>query len=156
MNIRTATVADLPGILPLEASFPEAERWSEPLWADELAAADRLVLVAQLENSDGHPGELVGTATFQLVADTADLHRVVVAEAQRRRGFARGLVDAGLGWARGAGAARILLEVRHDNEAAVAFYRGLGFLEIGERRDYYAPGAHALVMELGLGMEVAR
>lgn len=150
MNIQTAVPADLPGMVALETSFPVAERWSEQLWADELAATDRLVLAAHLTDLDGRPAELVGAATLQLVGDTADLHRVVVAGAHRRRGFARVMVVTGLHWARRAGASRVLLEVRQDNAAAVGFYRNLGFLVIGERRDYYAAGAHALVMELVL------
>jgi ribosomal-protein-alanine N-acetyltransferase len=44
------------------------------------------------------------------------------------------------------GARRMLLEVRPDNEPAVALYRRLGFAAVTTRRDYYGPGAHALVM----------
>lgn len=150
MNVQAATVADLPGVLALEEGFPAGERWSRQLWADELAAADRLVLAAHLTDLDGRSGEVVAAATFQLVGDTADLHRVVVAENHRRRGLARVMAVTGLHWARGGGAARALLEVRHDNAPAVALYRNLGFLVIGERRDYYATGVHALVMELEL------
>ncbi|TRY19850.1 GNAT family N-acetyltransferase [Tessaracoccus rhinocerotis] len=150
MNIETATRDDLPGIVALETGFPAGERWNDQLWSDELAAADRLVLAAHLSDLDGRSCDLVGAATFQLVGDTADLHRVVVAEQHRRRGFARVMVVTGLHWAKGSGASRLLLEVRHDNAAAVAFYSDLGFLVIGERRDYYAAGAHALVMELVL------
>lgn len=167
MNIETATRADLPAIVALEEGFPAGERWNGQLWSDELAAGDRLVLAAHLSDLDGRSCGLVGAATFQVVGDTADLHRVVVAEPHRRRGFARVMVVTGLHWAKGAGASRVLLEVRRDNAAAVAFYRNLGFRDIGERRDYYATGVHALVMELVLtgldldavgawGTEVAR
>lgn len=148
MNIETASVSDLLAIVALEAAFPEGERWSEQLWADELAAGDRLVLVARPTDLAGLDSNPVGVVTFQLVGDTADLHRVVVGPDHRRRGLARVLVTTGLHWARGAGASRMLLEVRDDNVAAVALYADLGFRVIGERRDYYAAGAHALVMEL--------
>lgn len=147
MSERTATVSDLPGLVALEDSFAAAERWNRQLWSDELAAGDRLVLVT---GPVGVGVELTGAATFQLVGDTADLHRVVVAAGHRRHGLARSLVGAGLRWAGEQGATRVLLEVRHDNEPAVALYRSLGFVVIGERRDYYAAGAHALVMELVL------
>ena len=40
----------------------------------------------------------------------------------------------------------MLLEVRPDNESAVALYRRLGFEPVTTRRDYYGPGHHALVM----------
>ena len=40
----------------------------------------------------------------------------------------------------------MLLEVRHDNEPAVALYAAEGFLEITRRRGYYAAGLDAIVM----------
>jgi ribosomal protein S18 acetylase RimI-like enzyme len=45
------------------------------------------------------------------------------------------------------GAERALLEVRRHNVPALALYEGLGFREIGVRRNYYGPGEDALVLE---------
>ncbi|QLQ16535.1 MAG: GNAT family N-acetyltransferase [Micropruina sp.] len=64
----------------------------------------------------------------------------------RRRGVASGLVADGLAWATEQGARRMLLEVEHTNVPALALYAGVGFAEIARRADYYAPGAHAIVM----------
>ncbi|MFT4227894.1 GNAT family N-acetyltransferase [Micropruina sp.] len=99
--------------------------------------------------SGSRPTELglLGVATFQLVADTADLHRVVVAPDQRGRGIGRALVEAGITWAAERHGQRMLLEVEHDNEAALALYRRLGFLELARRKDYYGADRHALVMQ---------
>jgi ribosomal-protein-alanine N-acetyltransferase len=44
----------------------------------------------------------------------------------------------------------MLLEVRPDNEPAVALYRKLGFEPVATRRDYYGPGHHALVLQRSL------
>lgn len=137
---------DLNEIVALEqAGF--ASGWSEDAWRSELDADDRYVLVARELASES----VVGVATFQHVADTADLHRVAVAPNARRQGIGRGLLLAGVEWATASGASRMLLEVEADNDAALALYRGLGFAPIARRVDYYGPDRHALVMERGLG-----
>lgn len=178
--IRHAELADLDAILTLEDSgFDIASRWSAESWAAELRGADRCVLVAHRWLSLSKSGssdpawslqrarqarptdtpvslqarpaeELLGVATFQLVADTADLHRVVVAPDQRGRGIGRALVEAGITWAAGRHGRRMLLEVEHDNDPALALYRRLGFADLARRRDYYGAGRHALVMQYDL------
>lgn len=102
---------------------------------------------SESEGSRPASAGLAGVATLQLVGDTADLHRVVVAPERRGRGIGRALVEAGLAWVAGRGADRVLLEVEHDNAPALALYRGLGFAELARRTDYYGAGRHALVMQ---------
>ena len=47
-------------------------------------------------------------------------------------------------------AARFILEVRTDNEAAIALYESFGFVNVGLRRRYYrASGADAYTMSDG-------
>jgi ribosomal-protein-alanine N-acetyltransferase len=43
----------------------------------------------------------------------------------------------------------MLLEVSEHNEAALAFYRQRGFVEIDRRPRYYRDGAAAIVMSYG-------
>jgi len=46
-----------------------------------------------------------------------------------------------------AGSRRVLLEVRTDNDAAIALYAAEGFTVLGTRRRYYQPsGADAYTM----------
>lgn len=149
MNVAPARVLDLPGLRALEESFAAAERWSEGLWRDELDRAPHAGHVVVAHDR----GSVVGAAAFQCVVDVADLNRIVVVPGHRRRGLATRLLSDGVGWARTRGAERMLLEVRHDNAAALAFYGTHGFRPIAERTDYYAPGAHAVVMELPLTPE---
>ena len=131
------------------ACFEPRERWSEQLWADELAASDRLVVVQR------DAGDLVAAATFQQVADMVDLHRVMVHPTRRGLGLALQLVAAGAEWAQPRGAERMLLEVRHDNTPALGLYERLGFTRIDRRPDYYGPGAHAEVMQADLPLRPA-
>ncbi len=147
MSIEPAVVSvaadeDLPGILALETAFPAWQRWSDDSWQGELVAPNRRVLVCR----DG--GAVRAVATFAISGDVVDLHRIITSPAARRRGLARELVSAGQSWARQQGANRMLLEVEDTNTAALALYAAQGFGRISERRDYYGPGAHAVILEL--------
>ena len=147
MIITHARGTDLADILELERSgFEASEQWSEAAWAEELDSPDRCVL-ARLDRD----ARIIGVATFSCVEEVADLLRVVVHPEVRGHGVGASLVRAGLEWAAAVGAQRMLLEVRPDNEPAVALYRRLGFEPVTTRRDYYGPGRHALVMLRGLG-----
>lgn len=140
MIIRPASEADLAAIMALEdAAFPPSQQWSKNSWRSELDG-ERCCLV-------GLNPQIIAVATFSIVADVADLNRIIVEEDERGRGHANRLIRAGLEWAVASGATRTLLEVRADNQAAIRLYRRNGFSQIARRVDYYAPGADALVME---------
>jgi [ribosomal protein S18]-alanine N-acetyltransferase len=142
MIIFHARADDLAGIVELEkVGFETGEQWSETAWADELAAPDGYVL-ARLDRE----ARIIGVATFRCVGDIADLNRVIVLPAARGQGIGASLLRAGVEWASAVGARRMLLEVRPDNEAALALYRSLGFAAISTRRDYYGAGLDAVVM----------
>ena len=143
MIVERAAASHLPAILALEDSF--SVPWSEESWRAEIDGEDRLTLVAR-----DAAGAVVGVSCFQLVAEVADLHRIAVAPDQRRLGLARVMLVSGLQWAIGRGAHRMMLEVEHDNEAAINLYRGYGFRSVAKRPDYYGPGGHALILERGL------
>ena len=141
MKLRQATAADLAAILALETAFPARQRWSETMWDEELSAADRQVLVAELR-------EVAAVATIRLSDGVADLNRIIVAEDQRKLGYGAALLSEGIQWATGRGATRMLLEVRADNAAARRMYDRLGFTKLACRSDYYEPGVDAVVMQL--------
>lgn len=146
MIITRAGMLDLPGIVELEQSGFGADRWSEESWRSELGGGDdRFVIAARTVD-----GAVLGVATFQAVAQVADLHRVVVHPEARGQGFGRALVTAGCDWAMTTGARRMLLEVATDNVPALGLYRALGFHDVAVRKDYYSTGRDALVMERDL------
>lgn len=68
-----------------------------------------------------------------------------VAPAARRRGHGRALVDAIAAWGVGWGARRIVLWVIAGNDAAMEFYRRLGFSLIDAGPDADAGAAHGAV-----------
>ena len=148
MTIRPATAADLDAVVELEQTCLGADAWSRGLVEQGIAAALPTVsyLVAAVD------GVVVGHAVASAAGDDAELQRIAVDPAHRRRGLAGELLAAVESRAAADGATRLLLEVREDNATAAAFYESRGFVEVGRRRGYYRDGAAAVV----LGKEVDR
>lgn len=145
MTLGVATVDDLEAICVLEnTGFEASERWSVTSWQAEIGREQHQVFVHRAAVG------LDGVGCFSVLDDTAELLRVIVAPTSRGHGLGTTLVEAGQSWARQAGARRMMLEVRHDNESALAVYRATGFIPIARRNDYYGTGRHAVVMECQL------
>jgi ribosomal-protein-alanine N-acetyltransferase len=107
----------------------------------ELSKPSGICLAA--EDANGLAGYLVCSR----YADVWHLMNVAVPPNRRRAGIASSLIhrlfaEVGSG-------ARLTLEVRTSNEAAIAMYRGFGFEAAGHRRRYYQDnGEDALIMWL--------
>lgn len=142
INIVPAHQDDLPAIMRLEAAgFDQLEQWSENSWRGELLGEGSDVLIARTH-------QVVGVIALNTVADVADLQRIVVIPGSRRGGVGRSLLAAGIKAAGFRGAKSVLLEVRYDNEAAIALYQQNGFEQLAARKNYYGTGQHALVLKL--------
>ena len=74
----------------------------------------------------------------QLILDELTVLNLLVRPASRRQGIAGQLLQTSLQRAEREGATRCLLEVRAGNDAALALYRSMGFVEDGRRTGYYA------------------
>jgi len=80
---------------------------------------------------------IAGFAIMRYGDDVAHLNLLAVAPTHRRRGLARALVQWLEESALTAGTFIIGLELRAGNEAARAFYRALGYRELGQIPGYY-------------------
>jgi ribosomal-protein-alanine N-acetyltransferase len=80
---------------------------------------------------------LAGFAIMRYGDDVAHLNLLAVDPAHRRRGVGRALVRWLEETALTAGTFIIGLELREGNEAARAFYRSLGYRELGQIPGYY-------------------
>ncbi len=60
----------------------------------------------------------------------------------RRKGYGKMLMEHVLKFMRG----KVILQVRKSNEAAINFYKKLGFRRVGEIRKYYIDGEDAILM----------
>lgn len=146
MTVRPATPQDVAAISALEADNLGRDAWSPGLV--EQGVRGELPTVHYLVAEVG--GQVAGYAAASIVADIAELQRVAVTPLHRRSGLATALLDAVVVAARAEGADRLLLEVREDNHAALAFYADRSFVEIDRRRRYYRDGATAIVLRLPL------
>lgn len=145
VDIFPATEADLDSITVLEAeAFPAP--WRREFFAGELGAPGRYGRVAR---SDG--GLLVGFIFAMYLFDEMHVNKIAVAEAYRRRGIARQLMDDCIEFAKSQDVKWISLEVRQTNVGAQRFYETLNFKPVYLRRRYYPDGESAIVMTAQIG-----
>jgi ribosomal protein S18 acetylase RimI-like enzyme len=82
-----------------------------------------------------------------IAGDMCDLETLAVARQYRGLGFANGLIDDLLGFARENNCSAVRLETPETNAAARALYEKRGWRRVGERKNYYSNGATALLYE---------
>ena len=143
LTVRPADAGDIDAIADLEqVAFP-VDAWSQALIEEGVAGLVPTTTYFVVEQD----ARFVGYAAVSVVQDVAELQRIATAPDARRTGVAGALLHAVTELAAGSGAERLLLEVRVDNEAALAFYRHAGFAEIARRAGYYRDGTDAVVLE---------
>ncbi|UMG91454.1 ribosomal protein S18-alanine N-acetyltransferase [Nocardioides sp. TF02-7] len=145
-RVRRADLGDVVAIAELETEAFPADPWSPALVTDGVAGRVPTVTYLVAERA----GDFAGHAVVSVVQDVAELQRIATVAAARRTGVASALLAAAHDLAAGAGAERLLLEVREDNAAARAFYERAGFVELARRARYYRDGTHAVVLERSL------
>jgi GNAT superfamily N-acetyltransferase len=132
-SVRRAVPADAAAVVRVLAratdDVPVSER-QQSMWARMLATDDLTVFVAE------GAGEVVGTTSLLVLPNltydcrpTAFFEPMVVAQAHRRQGVGRLLVESVLAGARAAGCwkVQVVSHVRHADDGAYDFYRALGF-----------------------------
>ena len=135
--------ADLPQVMELERlAFPNP--WTPGLFLHELKLSFSRLHLARSGNGQRR---LLGYACWWLVGDEVHILNLAVHPDVRRSGTGRAMVERVLADAASHHAVSVSLEVRRDNQAAVALYRALRFTETGLRRNYYGQGEDALIME---------
>lgn len=142
--IRQASAEDLPRIAWLEdAAF--ADPWPFDLLAYEFGHPRGFLLVASWDD-----GPSVGYVAFRHGGGESEMLRLAVDPEVRRQGVARMLVESGLERLRREKVESCHLEVRKDNQGAIAFYEALGFQRSGRRKSYYRDGTDAALYSLAL------
>jgi N6-L-threonylcarbamoyladenine synthase len=151
IDIKKATLFDLPEIMKLEVASFANDAWPEESFRSELAATHTYYIIA-LEGSD-----VVGYAGLSKLpgSDQADIQTIAVREDKRGAGIGRMLMNALTAQAVELGAKEIFLEVRADNSVAQKLYKVFGFKQIGTRKKYYQPDdVDAFIMKTDLKRKV--
>ena len=143
LNVRHASVSDMPYLMSLERACATAAHWNDDRYRELLSFGERLVLVAEEKGKArgktiGQPGPaILGFLVARQVAAEWELENIVVAPASRRLGIGKRLLDALVARAREAGGEAVFLEVRESNAAARKLYEKAGFGLTGRRKSYY-------------------
>lgn len=147
LQIRDATDRDLARIWEIERlSFPQP--WSLNSFERELTLPfSRMVVATPEPSADGDP---VGFLCRWLIADELHVLNIAVHPDLRRSGIGAELLQVTIDEAKTKRAQIVTLEVRRSNLAARYLYRKFKFEERRLRRNYYAFGEDAIVMELKL------
>lgn len=149
--VRPMCGMDLQEVTELAGSLKDAPQWPHSAYLtalDKDAAQRRIALVAQGPEPEFR---LMGFAVASLLPPEAELETIAVGAEFQRRGVARKLFALLAYELRAAQIAEVLLEVRASNQAALALYRRLGFVETGCRPRYYqSPAEDAVLMRLRL------
>lgn len=143
VTIGALTPADAERCAELEAQlFDGDDPWPASAFNRELASKHNHYVAARTN------GTLVGYAGISRLGRKPpfeyEVHTIGVDQAYQGQGIGRRLLDELLKFADGG---VVYLEVRTDNEVAIALYRGRGFEQVGLRRRYYrVSGADAYTM----------
>ena len=94
---------------------------------------------------------LVGYCFYSHIFEDSEILRIGTCLDYQQQGIASQLLTAMAQMCQATGAERVLLEVREDNHAAIAFYQKHGFEQIAVRKNYYdnhdTTKTHALIMQ---------
>ena len=149
ITIDPLTVADVDRCAELEqVLFPGDDPWSAAAFRSELAARHNHYYAARFAAAASTT--LVGYAGVALLGNRfspeSEVHTIGVDPDYHRLGVGAQLLTALLRHSEKHGGP-VYLEVRTDNEPAIALYRKFGFEIVGTRPRYYQPsGADAYTM----------
>ncbi|WP_420406625.1 GNAT family N-acetyltransferase/peptidase C39 family protein [Hoeflea sp.] len=140
---RPAVQSDIPDLDRIEQAVFATDRISRRSFRKLIARPTAETLVIEID------GEICGYAMilFRAGAALARLYSLAVAPEHAGKGYGKVLLSAAEKAAMDHDRILLRLEVREDNAAAIALYRGSGYRRIGRVEHYYADGMSALRFE---------
>lgn len=139
-QIRPATLADLDALVALEAATFDYSQMGR-------ASFRRL-----LQSSSAHIQVAIGTDTsllgYYLLLTRSNssrwrLYSIATSAQARGMGLGRALLEHAISYARQHGASALSLEVKTDNQAAIALYQALDFAVVDLLLNYYDDNQHS-------------
>ena len=151
-TIRRATVNDFDALLQLEKMAHQHP------WADDVLRSMLSALAIRAWLVEDQDKVVVAFAFVQAVADEASLLNLVTSPAHQGKGLGRFLLNNVIEVLTTEGVAQsIFLEVRVSNYNAMHLYDSCGFVEVGQRRDYYVAdnGKREDAMMMALPLQIS-
>lgn len=126
----------------------ERESFSDP-WSEDafvgMVDSPLAVFTVAVDEDESVIGYSAATGAWE----DGEILSVAVDGKARRRGIGGLLLDSAIAALKDQLVARVFLEVRESNSAAIALYKSRGFEQLSIRRNYYRrPVENALVMRL--------
>jgi len=152
LRIRAGEAADIDAVLELERGSAGAPHWAREEYVRMIdvtssSSVRRVLLIASMNSELA--GFAVGAVAGSGPEATGEIESVAVTDGCRRQGVGRALCKSIVQWCTDLGASAMELEVRASSEGARLLYSGLGFAEVGRRRNYYRePLEDAVLMRL--------
>ncbi|MBI5921967.1 MAG: ribosomal protein S18-alanine N-acetyltransferase [Betaproteobacteria bacterium] len=125
----TMQVDDLDAVMAIERRIYEFP-WTRGNFEDSLSSGYDAWLMRE-------GARMLGYAVMMLVLDEAHLLNISIIPEQQHSGRGSAMLKYLLDFATEREVVRMLLEVRPSNASALAFYKHHGFVQVGERPDYY-------------------
>ncbi|MCK9454702.1 MAG: ribosomal protein S18-alanine N-acetyltransferase [Sulfurimonas sp.] len=142
MKIRKALKSDTSSLYALEGELFTKENYPLSRASFAYHVKSNLLYVAEVE------GKIVGYILVLIKRKNAKLYSIGVAKAYRNRKISQELLKSILKELLSLGFEALLLEVRTDNEAAMALYKKIGFNERKKLKAFYLDGCDACLMEI--------
>lgn len=142
MIIRKAQNSDLSSLCALERELFLPHNYPLSRGSFAYHIKNNLLYVTEID------GVLAGYVLVLIKRKNAKLYSLGVSRSYRNRKISQELLLLALEELLALGFKRVLLEVRTDNEAAIALYKKMGFSELKKLKAFYRDGCDAYLMEL--------
>lgn len=140
VTIREVTREDTYAISQIERECFSTP-WSEQAIVSELEKDNTYVIAAFDE------AELCGYAGMYFVCDEGYISNIAVSENNRRCRIGASLVEELIAFSKEHHLSFLSLEVRKSNSVAIKLYEKMGFVSVGERKNFYTkPIEDAVIM----------
>jgi ribosomal-protein-alanine N-acetyltransferase len=133
-HIRKGDWYDVAAVMPvMEDAFDPVygEAWSQTQLSGLLLTPGNWMLLLEVED------QVYGFAVVRSTMDEAELMLLAIQRKMRNRGLGGSLLDAVINECKSQSIRQIYLEMRSDNENALALYGHAGFQPVGRRPGYY-------------------
>lgn len=118
--------------------------WTPSLLKSEIMGNNRKYIVAKQND------KIVGFAGIMMNFNEAEIMNIVTKKSERGNGIGKILLEKIIEIAKKNCIETIFLEVHKNNQMARKMYENAGFIEIGERKNYYHSTEKAILMSKNL------